>query len=184
MELEFLGIKTVDSFTYECYKAFNASKAREFLEQREVTKPLYYIMVYTPEGRFGRDKDGFFNVEGSMGNIPERATVNAPAAKAKRGFWWYATYVLLVLNAAFLPLLMWGGSISGNHLYIPAAVLCLAGLVRLAMLKKDGYLFIAGEIILCEIWSGIDMDLITGAVFCVIVGAVLLAHFLAAKNVK
>lgn len=55
-----LGTKTQGQYTYEYYHAGSAEQARYFLEQTEVTKALYYVMVETPEGKWGRDKDGLF----------------------------------------------------------------------------------------------------------------------------
>ena len=55
-----LGIRTQEQYTYEYYRADSAEEARYFLEQTEVTKPLYYVMVETPAGKWGRDKDGLF----------------------------------------------------------------------------------------------------------------------------
>jgi hypothetical protein len=32
----------------------------DFLSQQDIDKPLYYVVVETPEGNFGKDKDGFY----------------------------------------------------------------------------------------------------------------------------
>ena len=42
-------------FTYECYLANNKADAMAFLNKKTVEKSLYYIVVETPEGSFGRD---------------------------------------------------------------------------------------------------------------------------------
>jgi ribosomal protein S27E len=55
-----LGKKMYNQYTYEYYRASGPEEARYFLEQTEVTLPLYYIMVETPAGKWGRDKDGMF----------------------------------------------------------------------------------------------------------------------------
>jgi hypothetical protein len=50
-------------YTYEYYAASSADEARLFLSYREVTKPLYYIQVETPEGIWGLDRDGLYLAE-------------------------------------------------------------------------------------------------------------------------
>ncbi len=55
-----LGTRAQGQYTYEYYRAASAEQARYFLELTEVTKPLYYVMVETPAGKWGRDKDGLF----------------------------------------------------------------------------------------------------------------------------
>lgn len=54
------GIRKQNNYTYEDYTALTAEAARFFLEQTTVNQPLYYVMVQTPEGEWGRDKDGMF----------------------------------------------------------------------------------------------------------------------------
>jgi len=44
--------------TYFCYDAPSKADALAFLDTQIVTQPLHYITVYTPEGKFGKDKDG------------------------------------------------------------------------------------------------------------------------------
>jgi len=44
--------------TYEIYKGPDAATAKAFLETKKVTKSLYYIIVETPEGNYGRDIEG------------------------------------------------------------------------------------------------------------------------------
>jgi hypothetical protein len=46
--------------TYMVYKAPDAASAKEFLAGQEVKERFKYLMVDTPEGRFGRDIDGMF----------------------------------------------------------------------------------------------------------------------------
>lgn len=46
--------------TYRIYKAPDASTAKAFLAQNVVTKPMFYIMVETPDGNYGRDIDGIY----------------------------------------------------------------------------------------------------------------------------
>lgn len=46
--------------TYEIYRGASRAAATEFLQAHPVNKPLYYIVVETPEGNFGRDKDGIY----------------------------------------------------------------------------------------------------------------------------
>jgi hypothetical protein len=46
--------------TYEIYKAPSKSVALEFLKMKPVTKSLYYVIVETPEGNWGKDIDGIY----------------------------------------------------------------------------------------------------------------------------
>ena len=48
------------TFTYEVYRAKTAQQAREFLEGKTVTEKLYYIVVETPEGNWGKDIKGMY----------------------------------------------------------------------------------------------------------------------------
>ena len=45
-------------YTYFVYKAASKKDALVFLDTKTVSQPLHYIVVYTPEGNFGKDKDG------------------------------------------------------------------------------------------------------------------------------
>lgn len=58
--LSALGTRTYNQYTYEYYRANSPEEAKHFLELTEVNRPLYYVMVETPEGKWGRDKDGIF----------------------------------------------------------------------------------------------------------------------------
>ena len=49
-------------YTYEIYSAPDKASAMEFLKGKPVTKRLYYIIVDTPEGGFGRDIDGIYQM--------------------------------------------------------------------------------------------------------------------------
>jgi hypothetical protein len=42
------------------YKAPCKADATAFLSRQQILRPLYYVVVETPEGNFGRDKDGFY----------------------------------------------------------------------------------------------------------------------------
>ena len=44
--------------TYFWYDAPSKVDALAFLDTQIVTQPLHYVVVYTPEGNFGKDKDG------------------------------------------------------------------------------------------------------------------------------
>ncbi len=46
--------------TYEVYTAPDKASAMAYLKTRLVTQRLYYIVVETPEGNFGRDINGFY----------------------------------------------------------------------------------------------------------------------------
>lgn len=54
------GTRTQGQYTYEDYTAGTAEEAKYFLEQTSVTQPLYYVLVHTPQGDWGKDKDGMF----------------------------------------------------------------------------------------------------------------------------
>jgi hypothetical protein len=56
----FRGEMQKEDRTYRSYDAPTKADAMAFLAQQHVTKPLFYVHVYTPEGKFGRDKDGFY----------------------------------------------------------------------------------------------------------------------------
>lgn len=45
---------------WRVYKAQNKADALAFLSQQQITRALYYVVVETPEGNFGRDIDGFY----------------------------------------------------------------------------------------------------------------------------
>lgn len=45
---------------YRIHKAPDAASAKAFLEENAVSKPLYYIVVETPEGNYCRDCDGIY----------------------------------------------------------------------------------------------------------------------------
>jgi len=45
---------------WRVFRASGKADAMAFLSQQQVTRPLYYIIVETPDGNFGRDKDGFY----------------------------------------------------------------------------------------------------------------------------
>lgn len=46
--------------TYEVYKGPDKASAMAFLKTKPVNKRLYYVVVDTPEGSFGRDIQGFY----------------------------------------------------------------------------------------------------------------------------
>ena len=48
--------------TYERYTADSREQALAFLATKEVTAKYYYIEVKTPEGIFGRDIEGVYEV--------------------------------------------------------------------------------------------------------------------------
>jgi len=54
-----LGTQVV-TFTYEVYRGPDAATAKDFLSEKPVKKPHYYIIVETPEGNYGRDIDGIY----------------------------------------------------------------------------------------------------------------------------
>ena len=53
---------TENQFTYECYDGKTKADAMAFLKEKEVNKGLYYVCVYTPEGNFGRDINGIYEM--------------------------------------------------------------------------------------------------------------------------
>ena len=60
--VKFRETLTQDQYTYECYDGKTKADAMEFLKDKEVTKGLYYVCVYTPEGNFGRDINGIYEM--------------------------------------------------------------------------------------------------------------------------
>jgi hypothetical protein len=46
--------------TYRIHRATNAASAKAFLQAHPVNAPLLYVIVETPEGTWGRDKDGIY----------------------------------------------------------------------------------------------------------------------------
>jgi len=46
--------------TYIFFKGIDITVAKAFLENNPVTKPLYYLVVETSDGAFGRDKEGIY----------------------------------------------------------------------------------------------------------------------------
>ena len=49
-----------DGTIYQIHRAPNAATAQIFLQQKPVNKALFYIIVETPEGNYGRDIDGIY----------------------------------------------------------------------------------------------------------------------------
>lgn len=60
--VEYVDIQQNREFTYEVYRAESKADALAFLKGKTVTKELYYIEVETPEGNFGRDVNGVYEV--------------------------------------------------------------------------------------------------------------------------
>ncbi|MBI5856162.1 MAG: hypothetical protein HZB42_00825 [Sphingobacteriales bacterium] len=56
-----LGKPQLSCFTYEVFEAPNKATALKFLERSTVDKPLYYLLVETPEGNFGKDNSGIYD---------------------------------------------------------------------------------------------------------------------------
>jgi hypothetical protein len=49
-----------DSAVWMVYTAPSKADAMDFLSRQQINKPLYYVVVETPDGNFGRDKDGIY----------------------------------------------------------------------------------------------------------------------------
>lgn len=49
-----------ETCTYEVYTATSKLDALSFLENKKVTKKLYFIEVETPEGNWGKDHFGIY----------------------------------------------------------------------------------------------------------------------------
>jgi hypothetical protein len=45
---------------WRVYSASDKADALAFLSQQTVTRPLFYVVVETPDGNFGKDKDGIY----------------------------------------------------------------------------------------------------------------------------
>ena len=48
------------TLTYRIYKASNTASAKAFLKENPVNRSMYYVIVETPEGNWGRDIDGIY----------------------------------------------------------------------------------------------------------------------------
>lgn len=48
-------------FTYEIFEAPDKATAIKFLEGKTVVEPLYYLLVDTPQGSFGKDNGGIYD---------------------------------------------------------------------------------------------------------------------------
>lgn len=48
-------------YTYEVYEAPDKKTALAFLKSKEVSQPLYYLLVDTPQGSFGKDNGGIYD---------------------------------------------------------------------------------------------------------------------------
>lgn len=46
--------------TYEIYRGPNSETAKAFLKKKNVSQRMYYIIVETPEGNYGKDIDGIY----------------------------------------------------------------------------------------------------------------------------
>lgn len=60
MEFSGSGSPVAQIATKRHYKALDKDAALAFLKSTPVDKPLFYIIVHTPDGDVGRDKDGIF----------------------------------------------------------------------------------------------------------------------------
>jgi hypothetical protein len=60
--VKFVGKEHKGNYVYEVYRADSKQQALAFLKTKEVHQKLYYIEVETPEGNFGRDIDGMYDV--------------------------------------------------------------------------------------------------------------------------
>jgi hypothetical protein len=58
--VEFLREDRDNDNIWVVYQASSKVDAIAFLSKQVVDKPSFYIVVETPEGNFGRDKDGFY----------------------------------------------------------------------------------------------------------------------------
>ena len=58
--VKFKTINKKDKFTYEIYEGKTRADAMAFLGDRVVNQKLYYVIVETPEGNFGRDNMGIY----------------------------------------------------------------------------------------------------------------------------
>ncbi len=54
-----------DGTVYRIHKAPSDGAAKAWLQQHPVNKPLYYFIVETPQGNYGRDKDGIYKEQSS-----------------------------------------------------------------------------------------------------------------------
>ena len=59
-EVKFVREDCDDTSVWQVYSAPNKSAALAFLSEQTVTRSLFYVVVETPEGNFGKDKDGIY----------------------------------------------------------------------------------------------------------------------------
>ena len=58
--VEFLREDKDENNIWMVYKSTSKTEAMKFLSQQTINRPSYFIVVETPDGNFGRDKDGFY----------------------------------------------------------------------------------------------------------------------------
>ena len=59
-KVRFVRENRKDASVWRTHSAPTKADAVAFLATQSVTQPLYYVVVETPEGNYGRDKDGFY----------------------------------------------------------------------------------------------------------------------------
>ncbi len=98
---QFMGYQEGGNGTkYEMYKSTSAEEARKFLETKTVTQPMYYVIVETPEGNWGKDKEGLYlekllpfqtdiskkNCTGSINGFPSLFSLSTALQKISDNF--------------------------------------------------------------------------------------------------
>ena len=59
-KIVYLREDKADNNVWIVYKAPTKADAIEFLNKQRIARPSYYVVVETPEGNFGKDKDGYY----------------------------------------------------------------------------------------------------------------------------
>jgi hypothetical protein len=60
--VKFVGTEEKSGSVYEVYRAKNRGQALAFLKTKRVAEAYYYIEIETPEGNFGRDLKGIYEI--------------------------------------------------------------------------------------------------------------------------
>jgi phage FluMu protein Com len=60
MDPVFLEKRSLPGGTYEIYQSTDTESAKAFLKTRTVTEPKYYVIIETPDGNWGIDKEGLY----------------------------------------------------------------------------------------------------------------------------
>jgi hypothetical protein len=60
MDPSFIRKQSLPGGTYEIYQSTDAETAKEFLQSKTVVDSQYYVVIETPDGTWGKDKEGLY----------------------------------------------------------------------------------------------------------------------------